>query len=230
MSDFSVMSSHAAIFTAGPPVVLESLGEPVTKEELGGPGVALASGLIHNVAPDDAAALELVRLYLSYFPSSAWSYPPDYVHDDTAPRLVDEILDIVPRDGRRVLRRARRHRRRRRPVVVVRGAARLRQVGGHRARAPRRPPGRGRRQPAAGVRGLDRRRRRRQGRALHHRRRLLPPAAGVPRRQPGRAARHRVGAARHPARRRAHVRGADGGRPRRSSRSRCARRTASARW
>ena len=42
MSDFSVMSAHAAIFTAGPPVVLESLGETVTKEELGGPGVAIA--------------------------------------------------------------------------------------------------------------------------------------------------------------------------------------------
>jgi acetyl-CoA carboxylase carboxyltransferase component len=58
--------------------------------------------LIHYVAPDDADALELVRLYLSYFPSSAWSYPPDYAHGDTAPRLVEEILDIVPRDGKRV--------------------------------------------------------------------------------------------------------------------------------
>src|SRR4029079_10826232 len=27
---------------------------------------------------------------------------PDYAHEDTAPRLVDEILDIVPRDGKRV--------------------------------------------------------------------------------------------------------------------------------
>lgn len=102
MSDFSVMSSHAAIFTAGPPVVAESLGEQVTKEELGGPVTAINSGLIHNVASDDAAALELVRLYLSYFPSSAWSYPPDYTHADTEPRLVEEILDIVPRDGKRV--------------------------------------------------------------------------------------------------------------------------------
>ena len=76
MSDFTVMSNHAAIFTAGPPVVLESLGETITKEELGGPSVAVASGLIHNPAPDDAAALDLVRRYLSYFPSSAWSYPP----------------------------------------------------------------------------------------------------------------------------------------------------------
>jgi methylmalonyl-CoA decarboxylase subunit alpha len=83
-------------------VVKESLGETVTKEELGGPTVAVASGLIHNVGADDAATLDLVRLYLSYFPSSAWSYPPDYVHDDTGPRLVPEILDIIPRDGRRV--------------------------------------------------------------------------------------------------------------------------------
>src|SRR3954469_11281510 len=102
ISDFAVMSKHGAIFTAGPPVVKESLGETVTKEELGGPTVAVASGLIHNVGADDAATLDLVRLYLSYFPSSAWSYPPDYVHDDTEPRVVPELLDIIPRDGRRV--------------------------------------------------------------------------------------------------------------------------------
>jgi acetyl-CoA carboxylase carboxyltransferase component len=103
MSDFAVMSAHASIFTAGPPVVLESLGETVTKEDLGGPSVAVASGLIHNAAPDDAAALDLVRVYLSYFGSSAWSYPPDQLDgDDVGPRLVPEVLDIVPRNGRRV--------------------------------------------------------------------------------------------------------------------------------
>ena len=102
MSDFSVMSRHGAIFTAGPPVVLESMGETITKEDLGGPGVALASGLIHNVADDDAGALDLVRSYLRYFPSSAWSYPPDVGDGDVGPRLVPELLDIVPRNGRRV--------------------------------------------------------------------------------------------------------------------------------
>ncbi len=75
ISDFTVMSSHASVFTAGPPVVLESLGERISKEDLGGPDIAVASGLVHNVAPDDAAALDLVRAYLRYFPSSAWSYP-----------------------------------------------------------------------------------------------------------------------------------------------------------
>jgi len=103
MSDFAVMSNHASIFTAGPPVVFESLGETVTKEDLGGPAVAIASGLIHNAAADDGAALDLVRAYLSYFPSSAWSYPAaDLDGADVGPRLVPEILDIVPRNGRKV--------------------------------------------------------------------------------------------------------------------------------
>jgi acetyl-CoA carboxylase carboxyltransferase component len=102
MSDFTVMSDHAAIFTAGPPVVYESLGEQITKEELGGPAVALTSGLIHNGAGDDRGALDLVRRYLSYFPSSAWSYPPDATGDDVASRPVPELLDIVPRNSRRV--------------------------------------------------------------------------------------------------------------------------------
>jgi len=102
MSDFTVMSEQAAIFTAGPPVVLESLGESVTKEELGGPSVAVASGLVHNAAADDRAALDLVRAYLRYFPSSAWSYPPDRIELDTEARLVPEMLDLVPRNGRRL--------------------------------------------------------------------------------------------------------------------------------
>jgi len=102
MSDFTVMSRHAAIFTAGPPVVLESLGETISKEELGGPSVALPSGLVHNEAADDGAALDVVRRYLGYFPSSAWSWPPDASDGDTGERLVPELLEIVPRSGRRL--------------------------------------------------------------------------------------------------------------------------------
>jgi acetyl-CoA carboxylase carboxyltransferase component len=102
MSDFTVMSAGASIFTAGPPVVYESLGEQISKEDLGGPGVALPSGLIHNVADDDPAALDALRTYLRYFPSSAWSYPPDVEGDDVEARPVPELVDIVPRSGRQV--------------------------------------------------------------------------------------------------------------------------------
>ena len=102
MSDFTVMSRHAVVFTAGPPVVLESLGETVTKEELGGPDVAIPSGLVHNLGDDDADALDQVRAYLGYFPSSAWSYPPFIPGDDIGPRPVPELLDIVPSNGRKL--------------------------------------------------------------------------------------------------------------------------------
>jgi acetyl-CoA carboxylase carboxyltransferase component len=102
MSDFTVMSEHGAVFTAGPPVVKESIGEEVTKEELGGPGVAVSSGLVHNVAADDPAALDQIRRYLSYFPPSAWSYPPRAEGADQGPRQVDELLSIIPRDNRQI--------------------------------------------------------------------------------------------------------------------------------
>jgi acetyl-CoA carboxylase carboxyltransferase component len=83
-------------------VVFTSLGETITKEDLGGPAVAVASGLVHNAARDDREALDLVRAYLRYFPSSAWSYPPHEPGDDMGPRAVPAMLDIVPRNGRRV--------------------------------------------------------------------------------------------------------------------------------
>ncbi len=106
VSDFTVMSRQGAIFTAGPPVVKESTGEDISKEDLGGPAVALASGVIHNVADDDPAALDAVRRYLSYFPPSAWSYPPSLPAAEAgaaaAPRPTPELLDIVSRDNRRV--------------------------------------------------------------------------------------------------------------------------------
>jgi acetyl-CoA carboxylase carboxyltransferase component len=103
VSDFTVMTGQAAIFTAGPPVVRESTGEEISKEDLGGAGVAIPSGLIHNLAADDAEALDQIRAYLSYFPSSAWSYPPPAVPGSGEERRrTDELAGIVPRDNRRV--------------------------------------------------------------------------------------------------------------------------------
>lgn len=101
--DFRIMSAQGAIFTAGPPVVKESTGEDISKEDLGGPDVALPSGVIHNVAEDDEAVLEDIRRYLSYFPPSAWSYPSQLPADETTgARPTPELLDIVSRDNRRI--------------------------------------------------------------------------------------------------------------------------------
>ena len=105
--DFRIMSRQGAIFTAGPPVVKESTGEDISKEDLGGPDVALPSGVIHNVAEDDETVLDDIRRYLSYFPPSAWSYPSPLPASGPAaaasePRQTPELLDIVFRDNRRV--------------------------------------------------------------------------------------------------------------------------------
>ncbi|UGT62521.1 acyl-CoA carboxylase subunit beta [Nocardia asteroides] len=101
VSDFAIMSRHGAIFTAGPPVVRESTGEVISKEDLGGPEVAVPSGLVHNLAETDEDALDEIRRYLSYFPSSAWSYPPALLSDDsTEPRATPELLEIISRDNR----------------------------------------------------------------------------------------------------------------------------------
>jgi acetyl-CoA carboxylase carboxyltransferase component len=101
LADFTVMTPHGAIFTAGPPVVAASLGESVTKEDLGGPDVALASGLIHNPATSDADAIQQIRTYLSYMPSSAWSWPPAAPGAGAEARPTPELEDLIPRDGRR---------------------------------------------------------------------------------------------------------------------------------
>jgi acetyl-CoA carboxylase carboxyltransferase component len=83
--------------------VKESTGEEITKEDLGGPGVATLSGVIHNVCDTDEAVIDDIKRYLSYFPASAWSYPPQRLADEAcAPRPTPELLDIVSRDNKRV--------------------------------------------------------------------------------------------------------------------------------
>ena len=101
LCDFSIMTPDAAIFTAGPPVVEASLGERVGKDELGGPAVAVGAGTIHNAAVDDADLLAQIRLYLSYFGSSAWERPPAAGTGDIGRRRISEMLDLVARDGKR---------------------------------------------------------------------------------------------------------------------------------
>ncbi len=100
--DFVVMVDGSAIFSAGPPLVVAATGEQVTNEELGGVDVhARQSGVVHNVARDDKAALQLVRNYLSYFPINAWQHPPQSTSPSDGPRRLEGILDLIPPDPTR---------------------------------------------------------------------------------------------------------------------------------
>lgn len=101
LMDFTIMVEGSALFTAGPPLVAAATGEDVTKEELGGATMhATVSGVAHHVAADDRAALDLVRTYLSYFPSNSALAPPSDA-DLVGERTLDAILDLVPADPRR---------------------------------------------------------------------------------------------------------------------------------
>lgn len=91
LSDFVVMTPAASMFVAGPPIVKAAIGETVTKEDLGGPQVHLASGVAHNLAEDDVAAIRMARRYLGYFGDRG---------EGEGPRRLDAILDIIPADPR----------------------------------------------------------------------------------------------------------------------------------
>jgi len=102
LADFTVMTESASMFTGGPPLVKAALGEDVSKEELGGVKVHTEqSGVAHNAASDDAAAIALARRYLSHFPSSADKPPPRRDGPDAGPRRLDDILRLIPADERR---------------------------------------------------------------------------------------------------------------------------------
>jgi acetyl-CoA carboxylase carboxyltransferase component len=101
LSDFVVMTEAGSLFTAGPPLVKAAIGETVTKEQLGGPQVHVAvSGVAHNLAADDAAAIAMARRYLSYFPLNAWQAAARLDGSDAEPRRLDEILSIIDPDPR----------------------------------------------------------------------------------------------------------------------------------
>jgi methylmalonyl-CoA decarboxylase subunit alpha len=99
LADFTVMTETASIFSAGPPLVKASLGEDVDRMTLGGPAVALASGVIHNAASDDRDALDQVRRWLDIVCAAIAGHVA-HAGDDRGERVVDELLQIVPRDPR----------------------------------------------------------------------------------------------------------------------------------
>ncbi|MEI6027492.1 MAG: carboxyl transferase domain-containing protein [Betaproteobacteria bacterium] len=103
LSHWSVMvkdTSH--VFAAGPPVVERSLGQKITKEELGGPAMAVATaGTIDNVATDERQCFEMIRRYLSYMPRNVWELPPLGERSDPPARAEEELRRIVPENRRR---------------------------------------------------------------------------------------------------------------------------------
>ncbi|HYV18748.1 MAG TPA: acyl-CoA carboxylase subunit beta [Verrucomicrobiae bacterium] len=96
ITDFNIMVEKTSyMFITGPDVIRSVTHEEVTKEELGGAVAhASVSGVAHFTAPDDRAALGLIRDLLAYLPSNNMEDPP---HRDTGddPDRQDAALDTV---------------------------------------------------------------------------------------------------------------------------------------
>jgi acetyl-CoA carboxylase carboxyltransferase component len=102
-SHFSVMvRGSSQLFVAGPPVVRRALGTDVDKEALGGHRIhTRGSGAVDNEAESEDDALDQIRRFLSYLPSSVFEAPPCLEPDDDPERREEALLSLVPRDRRK---------------------------------------------------------------------------------------------------------------------------------
>ena len=100
-SHFSVMTRDTAqVMIGGPALVKRALGKTLTKDELGGVAVHAKSGIVDNVARDEAHAFEQIHAFLSYMPQNVWERAPRVACSDPSDRCADELLSIVPHDRR----------------------------------------------------------------------------------------------------------------------------------
>ena len=102
-SHFSVMVRGASqVFAGGPPLVERSMGEKLTKEELGGYEVhARSSGVVDNDAADEADAISQIQQFLSYLPTNVHQLPPVIDCDDPVDRRDNRLASVVPKHRNR---------------------------------------------------------------------------------------------------------------------------------
>ena len=101
-SHFSVMTEESQVLVAGPALVARALGTRPSKEALGGPQVHARNGVVDNLAPDEPAAFAEIRRFLSYLPANVWEPLPRGAVDDPAERRAEALIEIVPRNRRKL--------------------------------------------------------------------------------------------------------------------------------
>ncbi len=100
-SHFSVMTRESAMFVAGPPLVAR-LGQPLSKQELGGADIQTRAGAIDLAVDTEDEAFEATRRFLSYLPQSVHGLPPVTACDDDPERTDESLLSVIPRDRRKI--------------------------------------------------------------------------------------------------------------------------------
>jgi acetyl-CoA carboxylase carboxyltransferase component len=98
LADFVPMvKDTSSMSLGGARLVKAATGEDVSDHDMGGSQVhTYESGVGDNEVADDRECIEMVRRFLSYFPSSNTEAAPFVETDDSADRLVDGLDKIVP--------------------------------------------------------------------------------------------------------------------------------------
>lgn len=91
---FLIQPNETFFGLTGPGVVKSVLGEDVTPDELGGPGVHSQSGVTDFVVPDEVSALKKVKALLDYLPDNNSSLAPFLATSDPIDRKTWDI-DIL---------------------------------------------------------------------------------------------------------------------------------------
>ena len=91
---FLIQPDNTFFGLTGPGVVKSVLGEDVSPEELGGPGVHSQTGVTDFVVPDEVAALRKVRELLNYLPANNGELAPHQKSSDPMKRKTWDI-DIL---------------------------------------------------------------------------------------------------------------------------------------
>lgn len=97
-----IVKDSAQMMIAGPALVdWASLGD-VSKEELGSSKIHTRNGAIDDEAASEAEAFAMAKRFLSYLPSSVDELPPLIESTDDPDRKDESLLEIVPKDPRKV--------------------------------------------------------------------------------------------------------------------------------
>ena len=103
LADFVPMvRGTSSMALAGPALVKAAVGETISEEALGGSEIHnRKSGVADQLVDSDVECLQMIRDYLSFFPSSCSDLPPRRAEAPGHSDIGDEILDIFPEDPRR---------------------------------------------------------------------------------------------------------------------------------
>jgi acetyl-CoA carboxylase carboxyltransferase component len=92
---FMIQPSNTFFGLTGPGVVKSVLGEDVTADELGGPGVHGQSGVVDLTVRDEVGALRTARRLLSYLPGNNHEFAPYQETSDPIVRPTGEIDTLL---------------------------------------------------------------------------------------------------------------------------------------